>query len=235
MLTVIKEALLGFTSTFFNPMIWLMVKEALLETLYMVITSTFFAVSLGLPLGILLVITSPGHIKQTKWLNSLLGAIVNIGRSIPFIILMVAIIPFTRKIVGTSIGTSAAIVPLAIAAIPFVARVIEQSLREVDHGVIEAAEAMGATTLQIIFKVLLPEAFSSLIRGITITAVNLIGYSAMAGAIGGGGLGDLAIRYGYQRFRGDVMLITVVVLVILVQIVQTLGNLVAERLEHKSK
>lgn len=218
-----------------NPMIWLMVKDALLETLYMVAISTLFAVLFGLPLGILLVITSPGNIKPKEWLNKLLGTIVNIGRSIPFIILMVAIIPFTRLLVGTSIGTSAAIVPLSIAAIPFVARVTEQSLREVDNGVVEAAQAMGANTWQIIFKVLLPESLSSLIRGFTITAVNLIGYSAMAGAIGGGGLGDLAIRYGYQRFRGDVMLATVIVLVILVQAVQSLGNFIALRFDHKLK
>ncbi len=218
-----------------NPMIWLMVKDALLETLYMVAISTFFAVLFDLPLGILLVITSPGNIKPKEWLNKLLGTIVNIGRSIPFIILMVAIIPFTRLLVGTSIGTSAAIVPLSIAAIPFVARVTEQSLREVDNGVVEAAQAMGANTWQIIFKVLLPESLSSLIRGFTITAVNLIGYSAMAGAIGGGGLGDLAIRYGYQRFRGDVMLATVIVLVILVQAVQSLGNFIALRFDHKLK
>ncbi|MDD2431546.1 MAG: ABC transporter permease [Firmicutes bacterium] len=217
----------------FNPMIWTMLKTALLETLYMVGVSTVFAVVLGLPLGILLVITSEGHIKPNKWFNTILGWIVNVGRSVPFIILMVAIINFTRWLVGTSIGTTAAIVPLTISAIPFFARVTEQSLREVDKGIIEAAQAMGATTMQIIIKVLLPEAFSSLVLAMTITAVNLIGYSAMAGAIGGGGLGDLAIRYGYQRFRGDIMLITVIVLVILVQGVQTIGNFIARRLSHK--
>ncbi len=217
----------------FNPTVLMMLKDALIETIYMVATSTFFAVLFGLPLGILLVITAPDHIKENKWLNSILGWIVNFGRSVPFIILLVAIVPFTRWLVNTSIGTTAAIVPLSIAAIPFVARVTEQSLREVDKGVIEAALAMGATTSQIIFKVLLPESLPSLVLGITITAVNLIGYSAMAGAIGGGGLGDLAIRYGYQRFRGDVMLLTVIVLVILVQVVQTIGNLIAKSLEHK--
>lgn len=217
----------------FNPTVLMMLKDALIETIYMVATSTFFAVLFGLPLGILLVITAPDHIKENKWLNSILGWIVNFGRSVPFIILLVAIVPFTRWLVRTSIGTTAAIVPLSIAAIPFVARVTEQSLREVDKGVIEAALAMGATTSQIIFKVLLPESLPSLVLGITITAVNLIGYSAMAGAIGGGGLGDLAIRYGYQRFRGDVMLLTVIVLVILVQVVQTIGNLIAKSLEHK--
>lgn len=217
----------------FNTTVLLMLKDAFIETVYMVATSTFFAVLFGLPLGILLVITAPGHINENKWLNSILGWIVNFGRSVPFIILLVAIVPFTRWLVGTSIGTTAAIVPLSIAAIPFVARVTEQSLREVDKGVIEAALAMGATTSQIIFKVLLPESLPSLVLGITITAVNLIGYSAMAGAIGGGGLGDLAIRYGYQRFRGDVMLLTVIVLVILVQVVQTVGNLIAKSLDHK--
>ena len=218
---------------FNNPMIWNALKTALLETLYMVGVSTFFAVLFGLPLGILLTITSPGHIKPNKLINTVLGAVVNLGRSIPFIILMVAIINFTRWLVGTSIGTTAAIVPLSISATPFFARVTEQSLREVDKGVIEAAEAMGATTLQIIFKVLLPEALSSLVLGVTITAVNLIGYSAMAGAIGGGGLGDLAIRYGYQRFRPDIMIIAVIVLVILVQGVQTVGSFIANRLDHK--
>lgn len=223
----------GFVSFVSNPMIWTMLKGGLLETIYMVSTSTLFAVLFGLPLGILLTITTPGHIKPNKWFNTVLGWIVNFGRSIPFIILMVAIIPFTRMLVGISIGTTAAIVPLSIAAIPFVARVTEQSLREVNKGVIEAAEAMGATTFQLIFKVLLPEALPSLVLGITITAVNLIGFSAMAGAIGGGGLGDLAIRYGYQRFRGDIMLATVIVLVVLVQVVQTIGNFIASRLEHK--
>lgn len=217
----------------FNPTVLIMLKDAFIETIYMVATSTFFAVLFGLPLGILLVITTPGHIKENKWLNSILGWIVNFGRSVPFIILLVAIVPFTRWLVHTSIGTTAAIVPLSVAAIPFMARVTEQSLREVDKGVIEAALAMGATTSQIIFKVLLPESLPSLVLGMTITAVNLIGYSAMAGAIGGGGLGDLAIRYGYQRFRGDVMLLTVIVLVILVQVVQTIGNLIAKSLDHK--
>lgn len=187
----------------------------------------------GIPLGIALVITGPNHLWPCSWLNQILGIIVNVGRSIPFIILLVAIIPLTRLIVGTSIGTAAAMVPLTAAAIPFVARLVESSLLEVDSGVIEAAQAMGASPRQIIWKVLLPEALPSLVLGATITAVNLIGYSAMAGAVGGGGLGDLAIRYGYQRFRGDIMLATVLVLVLLVQVMQALGNRLARRLDHR--
>lgn len=187
----------------------------------------------GIPLGIALVITGPNHLWPCSWLNQVLGIVVNVGRSIPFIILLVAIIPLTRLIVGTSIGTAAAMVPLTAAAIPFVARLVESSLLEVDSGVIEAAQAMGASPRQIIWKVLLPEALPSLVLGATITAVNLIGYSAMAGAVGGGGLGDLAIRYGYQRFRGDIMLATVLVLVLLVQVMQALGNRLARRLDHR--
>ena len=194
-------------------MLW----TAAVETLTMVGAATVLAVLGGLPLGILLAATAPGGILEKPWLNRILGTVVNLGRSIPFIILMVAIIPFTRSIVGTSIGTTAAIIPLTVAAIPFMARLVEGSLREVDPGVVEAAHSMGAAPGEIIWKVLLPEALPGLVLAITVTAVNLVGYSAMAGAIGGGGLGDLAIRYGYQRFRGDVMLQTIVILVLLVQ------------------
>jgi D-methionine transport system permease protein len=162
-----------------------------------------------------------------------LGAVINLGRSVPFIILMVAIIPFTRRIVGTSIGTTAAIVPLTVAAIPFFARLVEGALKEVDPGVIEAAQSMGTTPLQIIFKVLLPEALPALALAVTVTAVNLVGYSAMAGAIGGGGLGDLAIRYGYQRFRGDIMVQTIAILVLLVQGMQMLGDRIAHKLYER--
>ncbi|MGI6611617.1 MAG: methionine ABC transporter permease [Limnochordia bacterium] len=207
--------------------------QGLQETLYMVGLSLVLAELGGIPLGIALVITGPNHLWPCSWLNQILGIIVNVGRSIPFIILLVAIIPLTRLIVGTSIGTAAAMVPLTAAAIPFVARLVESSLLEVDSGVIEAAQAMGASPRQIIWKVLLPEALPSLVLGATITAVNLIGYSAMAGAVGGGGLGDLAIRYGYQRFRGDIMLATVLVLVLLVQVMQALGNRLARRLDHR--
>lgn len=207
--------------------------QGLQETLYMVGLSLVLAELGGIPLGIALVITGPNHLWPCSWLNQVLGIVVNVGRSIPFIILLVAIIPLTRLIVGTSIGTAAAMVPLTAAAIPFVARLVESSLLEVDSGVIEAAQAMGASPRQIIWKVLLPEALPSLVLGATITAVNLIGYSAMAGAVGGGGLGDLAIRYGYQRFRGDIMLATVLVLVLLVQVMQALGNRLARRLDHR--
>ncbi len=207
--------------------------EALGETLYMVAVSSLISALLGIPLGVILVITGKGHIKENLAFNQVLGAVVNAGRSTPFIILMVAIIPFTRIIAGTSIGTNAAIVPLSIAAIPFVARVVESSLKEVDAGLVEAAQAMGATPGQIILKVLIPEAMPSIILGLTLTIISLIGYSAMAGTIGGGGLGDLAIRYGYQRFQADVMLATVVILIAMVQVVQSSGDYFANKLNKR--
>ncbi|MBO8127037.1 MAG: ABC transporter permease [Firmicutes bacterium] len=214
-------------------MLWRLLLQSTKETLWMVGVSVTLAVIGGLPLGVLLVTTTPGNVTESPLVYKVLTTVVNIGRSIPFIILLVAIIPFTRLVVGTSIGTTAAIVPLTVAAIPFVARIVESALKDVDKGVVEAAQAMGASPWQIIIKVLLPEALPTLVLGVTITAVNLIGYSAMAGAVGGGGLGDLAIRYGYQRFRGDVMLMTVVVLVLLVEVVQSLGDWAAETLNKK--
>jgi D-methionine transport system permease protein len=207
--------------------------EALWETLYMVAVSAGIATLIGVPLGVILVATSRGHILQNLWLNQILGYIANATRSTPFIILMVAIIPLTRVLAGTSIGTNAAIVPLSIAAIPFVGRVVESALREVDYGLIEAAQAMGASPFQIIRRVLLPEAMPSIVLGLTLAVISLIGYSAMAGAIGGGGLGDLAIRFGYQRFRVDVMISTVVILIALVQLVQTAGDRISQRLNKK--
>src|SRR5690554_1101533 len=204
-----------------------------LETLYMVSVSLVIAVIFGIPLGVLTTITRKGHILTNNVLNKILDGIINIGRSIPFIILMVAIIPLTRALVGTSIGTTAAIVPLAVAAIPFVARVVDNALLEIDPGIIEAARSMGATPLQIIVKVLLPEALPGLILGVTLTAINLIGYSAMAGAIGGVGLGDIAVRYGYQRFRVEIMVQTVVILVLLVQLIQWAGNKIAKFFDHR--
>ncbi|WP_242342661.1 methionine ABC transporter permease [Anaeromyxobacter terrae] len=207
--------------------------DAFLETLLMVAVSSTLAALVGVPLGVVLVATSPGHIREHPVLNRVLGAVVNAGRSTPFIILLVAIIPFTRLLVGTSIGTAAAIVPLTIAAIPFVARLAEAALREVDPGLIEAAQAMGASPVQIVTKVLVPEALPGLVAALTITVVNLISYSAMAGAVGGGGLGDLGIRYGYQRFLPEVMLAVVVVLIVLVQGVQSLGDRVAQRLNKR--
>ncbi|HMM21684.1 MAG TPA: methionine ABC transporter permease [Selenomonadales bacterium] len=207
--------------------------NALGETSYMVGASAAVALLIGLPLGVILVATSRGHILEQPVLNRLLSGVVNATRSVPFIILMVAIIPFTRLIAGTSIGTSAAIVPLSIAAIPFLARLVETSLLEVDPGLIEAARAMGATPRQIIAKVLVPEALPGVILGVTITIISLIGYSAMAGAIGGGGLGDLAVRYGYQRFRVDIMAATVVILIAQVQIVQFCGDTLSRWLNKK--
>ena len=207
--------------------------QGFLETVQMTVISTVVAVLLGVPLGVILVITSRGHIMQNEAVNKVLGAIVNATRSIPFIILMVAIIPFTRLVAGTSIGTTAACVPLTLAAIPFLARLVETAIKEVNGGVIEAAQSMGATPLQIIWKVLLPEALPTLIDNITVLIVNLISYSAMAGAIGGGGLGDIAIRYGYQRFQGDVMLATIIILIVLVQVIQSLGDCLSRKVNKK--
>jgi len=207
--------------------------KSLWETTYMVAVSSLISALVGIPLGIILVTTDKRHILENIPINKVLGVIVNATRSTPFIILMVAIIPLTRLLVGTSIGTNAAIVPLCIAAIPFVARIVESALKEVDYGVIEAAQAMGASPMEIIIKVLLPEALPAIILGLTLTIISLIGYSAMAGAIGGGGLGDLAIRYGYQRFRADIMLITVIILIAQVQIVQSTGDYLSRRLNKK--
>jgi len=188
---------------------------------------------MGVPLGVYLRLTDAGGVLQNLAANRVVGGIVNALRSTPFIILLVAIIPLTRFITGSSIGTAAAVVPLTIAAAPFIARLVETSLREVDHGLVEAAQAMGATTWQIVMKVLLPEALPGIVAGLTITFVSLTGYSAMAGAIGGGGLGDLGIRYGYQRFLPEVMLAVVLVLIFFVQAVQSLGDWAVRRLNHK--
>ena len=216
-----------------NPQLWTLLIKALWETIYMVAISLALSAVFGIPLGILLVITGPQHIRPNPAFHNVLATIVNIGRSLPFIILLVAIIPFTRLVVGTSIGTAGAMVPLTIGAIPFLARVVESAVLEVDWGVIEAAQAMGATTWQIITKVLIPEARSGLILGLTITAVSLVSYSAMAGTVGGGGLGDLAIRFGYQRFQADVMPATILVLIVLVQGMQSLGDWMAKRLNRR--
>lgn len=205
---------------------------AFLQTMTMVSVSLLFSTLIGLPLGILLVVTRKGALLENVPLFTFFNSIVNIFRSIPFIILLVAIIPLTRLIVQTSIGTEAAIVPLVFYAAPYMARLIESSLLEVDKGVLEAAEAMGATPFQTIFRFLLPEALGSLILNLTIATVGLIGASAMAGAIGGGGLGDLAITYGYQRFDTKVMIITVGILVILVQGLQTTGNIIARKIRR---
>ncbi|WP_018249247.1 methionine ABC transporter permease [Orenia marismortui] len=206
--------------------------EGILQTSYMVSISMLLGALFGIPLGVGVVVTEEGNILENKSINFILSTFINITRSIPFIILMVALIPFTRIIVGTSIGTSAAVVSLTIGAVPFIGRIVEGALKEVDGGVIEAAQAMGANPWEIITKVLLPEALPSLVLGLTITAISLIGYSAIAGAIGAGGLGDIAIRYGYHRFQTDIMLKTVVLLVIIVQIIQNLGTYLARKLDH---
>ncbi|AKQ57199.1 methionine ABC transporter permease [Bordetella hinzii] len=206
---------------------------SLLETLLMVGVAGGIAVLVGIPLGVTLIVTGRGALLQNLSVNHVLGVIINATRSVPFVILMVAIIPFTRWVAQTSIGTTAAIVPLSVAAIPFMARIAENAMREVDPGLITAARAMGASPLQIICKVLLPEALPGLVAATIVTIVSLIGYSAMAGAIGGGGLGDLGIRYGYQRFLPEVMLAVVLVLIILVQAVQSFGDWLVRRMSHR--
>ena len=207
--------------------------KALGETVYMVLVSMAIASIIGIPLGVLLHTTDKGQILENLPLNQIVGSIVNAVRSIPFIILMVAIIPLTRLLVGSAIGTTAAIVPLVIASIPFIGRQVETSLKEVPAGLVEAALSMGATPTQIISKVLLPEAMPGIVSQLTTVIIALVGESAMAGAIGGGGLGDLAIRYGYQRFRPEVMIATVVVLIVLVQLVQFAGNKLSARLNKR--
>ncbi|HYY84673.1 MAG TPA: methionine ABC transporter permease, partial [Beijerinckiaceae bacterium] len=203
------------------------------ETLYMVAVAALIATAFGLPLGVFLATSGKGELFAAPWVNRVLGVVVNATRSTPFIILVVAIIPFTRLIAGTSIGTNAAIVPLTIAATPFIARLIEGAIREVDQGLIEAARAFGASPLQIVGKVLIPEALPGIVLGLTLAVVSLLGFSAMVGAVGGGGLGDLGIRYGYQRFMPEMMLAVVVVLIVLVQAVQSIGDRLARNLNKR--
>ena len=212
-----------------------MLMEGAGETLYMTFVSALFAYVLGLPLGVALIITDQNGLRPMKPLNAVLGWIVNIGRSIPFVILMLAIAPFTRLIVGKAFGTTATIVPLVVAAAPFVARMVEQSLSEIDHGVVEAARTMGASTFQIVWKVLLPESVPSLIRGVAVTVITLVGYSAMAGALGGGGLGDIAVRYGMHRYQYDVMMLTLVLIIVIVQVIQVLFDIVAKRIDKRTR
>jgi D-methionine transport system permease protein len=203
------------------------------DTLYMTFVAAVFIVLLGLPLGVLLVATDKGGVWERPLVNRVLGGLVNVLRSAPFVILMVAVVPLTRLIVGKSIGTTAAIVPLVVAAVPFFGRVVEQSLREVDPGLVEAAVAMGSTAWQIIRKVLVPEALASLVRGTALMLISVVGYSAMAGAVGGGGLGDLAVKYGYFRYDTKVLVWCVIVLLVLVQGIQFLGDRLAARLTNK--
>ena len=208
-----------------------LMKDGTLETLYMVIVSTIIAYVIGIPTGVILFITDKNGISENSIVNKIVGVIVNLLRSVPFIILLVAILPFTRALVGTTIGSTATIVPLVVAAAPFVARMVESSLKEVDAGIIEAAQAMGSSNWQIITKVLLPEAKPSLIVGSTIAVTTILGYSAMAGAVGAGGVGAVALTYGYQRFDNAVMIYTVITLIIIVQLLQGAGNLAYKKLK----
>ena len=217
----------------FTPQLLELFVSSFWETLVMVGISGALGALLGIPLGVSLRLTDRGGVLENAGFNRVVGTAVNAVRSTPFIILLVAIIPFTRLLTGSSIGTAAAVVPLTLAAAPFVARLVETALREVDHGLVEAALAMGATTRQIVFKVLLPEALPGIVAALTVTLVSLTGYSAMAGAIGGGGLGDLGIRYGYQRFLPEVMFAVVLLLIVFVQGVQSLGDWLVRRLSHK--
>ena len=216
-----------------SPQILALIGQATLDTLQMVAIAAGLGTVLGLPLGVFLATSKRGELFAAPVVNTLLGTLVNATRSTPFIILVVAIIPFTRLIAGTSIGTNAAIVPLTVAATPFIARLIEGAIREVDQGLVEAARSMGATPLQIVRKVLVPEALPAIALGLTLAIVSLIGFSAMVGAVGGGGLGDLGIRYGYQRFMPEVMAAVVAVLIVLVQTVQTIGDHLARRLNKR--
>lgn len=205
------------------------------ETFYMVIFSTIFSYLLGVPLGVILFITDKNGIKQNRIINIICGFIVNVIRSVPFLILLITILPFTRLLVGTTIGSTATVVPLVVAAAPFVARMVESSLKEVDPGVIEAAKAFGSSTWQIVYKVLLPEAKPSLFVGVIISFVTIIGYSAMAGFVGGGGLGSIAVNYGYYRYQTDVMLVTIAVLVVIVQVFQVIGLKLINKLDKRIK
>jgi len=214
-------------------MMWHLLPGALFDTLYMVIVSTFFALLIGLPLGILLTLTAKGGLKESLWFHHILSFIVNVGRSIPFAILIIAIFPFTRLIVGTSIGTTASIVPLTITAAPFLARLIEDVLKGVSRSTIDAAVVMGSSTRKIVWRLLLPETLPAIVEALTLTMVTLIGYSAMAGLVGGGGLGKVAIQYGYQRFDGGVMFMTLLVLLALVWIVQWIGNAISYSIRKK--
>lgn len=213
--------------------ILVLVGTSTLQTLLMVVLSTFFALLIGFPLGVLLNTTNKFGITPHPVFNAILSRIIDVLRSFPFVILMIVLLPFTRFVLGTAIGTAATIIPLSVAAAPFVARITETALNEVEPGMVQAARAMGSTNWQIIYKVLIPEAMPSVISGITLTIINLIGYSAMAGTLGGGGLGDLAIRYGYQRFRTGIMIAAVIVIIILVAVIQFIGTKIVNKMMSK--
>jgi len=223
---MIEHSWAFMANTFWAENSWILEKVAIAtwETLYMVVISTALSYVFGLPLGVILVTTADGHVLESRGLNRVLGVIINAARSIPFIIFLILVIPFTRLVVGTSIGTAASMVPLTLAAIPFVARLVETSLKEIEWGLIEAALSMGANAWQVVSKVLIPEALPSILLGVAITTINLVGYSAMAGIVGGGGLGTLAYYYGYQRYEDLIMWVTVIVLIVFVQSVQMLGD-----------
>ena len=212
--------------------VWQMIFEGIWETLYMTILSTVIAYIVGLPLGILLSVTGKGGILKNRAVNGILGAVVNILRSVPFLILLVVLIPFTRLLVGTSLGTTATIVPLTIGSIPIVARMVESSLQEVPPGLIDAAESMGASPLEIIVRFMLPEAVPSLLLGSAINLATILGYSAMAGFVGGGGLGDIAIQYGFYRYQSDILFVSVAILIIIVQIFQEAGTRLSNYKRH---
>ena len=209
--------------------------QGTIDTLVMTCVATILAYVIGIPLGILLVVTSPNGLRPNRVVSTIVGWIVNIGRSVPFIILLVALIPFTRFIVGTSLGVPGAVVPLVVTAAPFAARMVEQSLEETDSGLVEAAQSFGASTWQIVWKVYLKETLPSLVRGAAITFVTLFGYSAMAGTVGAGGLGDIAIRYGYQRFQTDVMIFAVLLCVVLVIVFQAIGDVTARTIDKRRR
>lgn len=211
-----------------------MILEGIVGTVYMSIVSTFFGYLLGLPMGVLLTISDKNGLKPNPFLYKILDAISNVVRSVPFLILLILLIPFTRLVVGKSYGTTATIVPLVISAAPYIARMVESSLKEVDEGVVEAAKAMGASNTQIVFKVYLVEARTSLITNATIALGTVLGYSAMAGTVGGGGLGDIAVRYGYYRYQTDIMIVTVILLIVLFQLFQNTGMFIARKLNHKN-
>ncbi|MGL4971495.1 MAG: methionine ABC transporter permease [Cetobacterium sp.] len=216
-------------------MVFNMLIQATIQTIYMVIFSALVSFLIGFPCGILAAITSEGHIYENKVINRVLNGIINVTRSFPYIILMILLLPLSRFIIGTTIGSTAAIVPLSISAAPFVARIVENCVLEVDRGVIEASQSLGANNYTIITKVIIPESLPSLIQGVTLLIINLIGLSAMAGAIGGGGLGDLAIRFGYNRFKLDIMIYSVLVIVILVQSIQLIGSFISNRLKKNGR
>lgn len=232
---ILAGAVMGISMGTDLAWVWEKVLLATWETLYMVAISTGLSYVFGLPLGVILVTTTDGHILENKAVNRVLGTFINAVRSVPFIIFLILVIPFTRLVVGTSIGTVASMVPLTLAAIPFVARMVETSLKEIDWGLIEAALSMGANAWQVITKVLLPEARASIVLGVAITTINLVGYSAMAGIVGGGGLGTLAYYYGYQRYEDLVMWVTVIVLIAFVQCVQMAGDKWAAKITNQRR